>query len=193
MGQKILCKRGMGICVFCPRYYSKDTGAKLPCILGAVGIVFSDTCSMGNNSSFIRNECERKNSGSDFVLHDFGGNFLCYIPTVFKKIFSEINLIPQQNMTTFVGWKIFYFLGFSLTGMSYWMASKAIILDLQISDTPIPFQNVVYFLTSVFILILCLRSIGKFIEQCIRIKDAVEELRHKKYTRNDETKPETKN
>lgn len=183
MGQKILCSRSMGICIFCPRYYSKDANSELSCILGCVGIVFSNTSNMGNNSSNIRDERERENNHSHLVLPDFGDNFLRYVPTIFKRVFSEINLIPQKDMATFVGWKIFYFLGFGLTGISYWISSKAIILDIQLSNTPIPFQNVVYFLTSIFLFILCLRSIGKFIEQCVKIKDAIEELRHKKFTR----------
>ncbi len=188
MGQQILCSRSMGICVFCPRNYTKDACTELPCILGSVGIIFSHTSSMGNISNHIRSERERENSDSDFVLPDFGDSFLHYIPTIFKRVFSQYNLIPKKDMATFVGWKLFCFLGFGLTGLSYWISTKAIILDIQLSQTPVAFQNVVYFLTSIFLFVFCLRYIGKFVEQCIRIKDALEDSRHKKDQRLKPTK-----
>ncbi len=91
-------------------------------------------------------------------------------------------------MATLIGWKIFYILGFSFFGLSYWISSKITILDIQLSETPIAFQNVVYFFTSIFLFIICLRGIGKFIEQIVKIKDALEDLRHKK-TLNQKSKP----
>ncbi len=175
----------MGICILCPRYYDENKEKKLSCKLGVIGIIFCDTCNMGNTSNNIRNEGSGKNDHSHIVLPDFDDNFLSYIPTLCHNIFKNFQLIPQKEMATYVGWKIFYIIGISFTSLSFWISSRVTILDIQLSQTPVAFQNVTYFFTSLFLLILVLRGIGKLIEQVIKIREIWEDFKFKR----DERKP----
>lgn len=113
--------------------------------------LFNDKSRVGNISSSSGTFGEREIYNVNTLFYKFYRNILYHLFTPDKIEMAEIAL----------GWKLFYLLGFSTTGLSYLVAWHIRLMDINFDTIPTPFKNVMYFFSCVFIAVACWRAYQK--------------------------------
>lgn len=136
MGQSILCSRSMGVCVFCPCFYSAEPQLEVPCLLGKYAKFFCDKSSVHDNSSNMGTINKHADIRSDNVLSGFR-NYIVH------------NLFTPKKMELALGWKIAYMLGVPVWALAIFTAAGVKFGQINFESSPEPIKNALYFVSIV--------------------------------------------
>lgn len=143
----MVCNRSGIVCAFCVLYSNGECREKRNCKfiqqgVDNISIILVNKSTMGNFSSNTGSFSERKESDGGNVRNNGSNNIYNSLLTPTRKTMAE---------TMALGWKLLFFLGYSIWGVSLLTAWKVELGEINFDSIPAPYKSVMYFFSCVFL------------------------------------------
>jgi len=143
----MVCNRGGFVCAFCVLFGDAECREERKCkyisqSVAVSGIIFNHKGNMGNISSNTGGFGKREISDGNNVLPNLSTNIHNSVLTRNPKTMAE---------TMALGWKLLFFFGYSIWGVSLLTAWRISLGDINFDAIPAPYKSVMYFFSFIFL------------------------------------------